>query len=51
MCVAQGPQRSDASEAQTRGPSVLSQTLYHWAPWNVKEASTTNRVDPDQTVL
>ena len=31
MCLAQGPQRSDASEAQTRDPSVLSQALYHWA--------------------
>ena len=25
----EGPQRSDASEARTRGPSVSSQTLYH----------------------
>ena len=25
MCLAQGPQRSDASEARTRGPSVSSQ--------------------------
>ena len=31
MCLAQRPQRSDAGEAQTRGPSVLSQALYHWA--------------------
>ena len=31
MCLAQGPQRSDAGEAQTRGPSVLSQVLYHRA--------------------
>ena len=31
MCLAQGPQRSDAGEAQTRGPSVSSQALYHWA--------------------
>ena len=31
MCLAQGPQRSDAGEAQTRGPSVLSQAFYHWA--------------------
>ena len=31
MCLAQGPQRSDASEARTRGPSVSSQALYHWA--------------------
>ena len=25
MCLAQGPQRSDAGEARTRGPSVSSQ--------------------------
>ena len=31
MCLAQGPQRSDAGEAWTRGPSVSSQALYHWA--------------------
>ena len=31
MCLAQGPQRSDAGEAQTRGPSVSSQAVYHWA--------------------
>ena len=31
MCLAQGPQRSDAGEAQTRGLSVSSQALYHWA--------------------
>ena len=31
MCLAQGPQRSDASEALTHGPSVSSQALYHWA--------------------
>ena len=30
MCLAQGPQRSDAGEARTRGPSVSSQALYHW---------------------
>ena len=29
MCLAQGPQRSDAGEAQTRGPSVSSPALYH----------------------
>ena len=27
MCLAQGQQRSDAGEAQTRGPSVSSQAL------------------------
>ena len=31
MCLAQGPQRSDAGEARTRGPSVSSQALYHRA--------------------
>ena len=31
MCLAQGPQCSDAGEARTRGPSVSSQALYHWA--------------------
>ena len=31
MCLAQGPQHSDASEAGTRGPSVSSQAFNHWA--------------------
>ena len=31
MCLAQGPQGSDAGEARTRSPLVLSQALYHWA--------------------
>ena len=31
MCFAQGPQRSDAGEARTSGPSVSSQALYRWA--------------------
>ena len=31
MCLAHGPQRSDAGEARTRGPSVSSQALYYWA--------------------
>ena len=31
MCLAQGPQRNDAGEARTRGPSASSQALYHWA--------------------
>ena len=31
MCLAQGPQRSDAGEARTRGTSVSSQALYHRA--------------------
>ena len=30
MCLTQRPQRIDASEARTRGPSVSSQALYHW---------------------
>ena len=30
-CLAQGPQRNDAGEARTRGPSVSSEGLYHWA--------------------
>ena len=31
MRLAQGPQRSDAGEARTHGPSVSSQALYHRA--------------------
>ena len=31
MCLAQEPQVSDAGESRTRGPSVSSQALYHWA--------------------
>ena len=31
MCLAHGPQCSDACEARTRGPSVSSQALCHWA--------------------
>ena len=31
MWFAQGPQRSDAREARTRGLSVSSQALYHRA--------------------
>ena len=31
MCLAQGPQHSDAGGARTRGPLVSSQALYHWA--------------------
>ena len=31
MCLAQGPQRSDAGEAWAHGPLVSSQALYHWA--------------------
>ena len=29
MCLAQGSQRSDASEARTHGPLVLSQALHN----------------------
>ena len=32
MCLAQGPQRSEASEAQTLSPLVLSQALYNCPP-------------------
>ena len=31
MCLAQGPQRSDAGEARTPDPSVSSQAFYHRA--------------------
>ena len=31
MCLAQEPKRSDAGEARTRGLSVSSQALCHWA--------------------
>ena len=31
MCLAQGQQHSDSGEARTRGLSVSSQALYHWA--------------------
>ena len=31
MCLAQGPQHSDAGEDRTRGPSFSSQALYHLA--------------------
>ena len=31
MCLAQGPQRSDACEARTPDPLVSSQALYYWA--------------------
>ena len=32
MCLAQGPQRSDAGEVRTRGPSVSSQALVTTEP-------------------
>ena len=31
MCLAKGPHLSNAGEARTRGPSVSSQALHHWA--------------------
>ena len=31
MCLAQGPQPSDAGEAKKRSLWVSSQVLYHWA--------------------
>ena len=31
--LCQGPQRSDASEARTRGLSVFSQALFHCTPY------------------
>ena len=31
MCLALGPQRSDAGKARTRSPLVSSQALYHLA--------------------
>ena len=31
MCLAQGQQHSDASEARTRNPLVSIQALYQWA--------------------
>ena len=40
MCLAQGPQRSDAGKTRTRGLSVSSQALYHWAtglPYHMTE--------------
>ena len=40
MFLAQRPQRIDAGEARTRGPSVSSQAFYHWAtalPASVQE--------------
>ena len=46
MCLAQGPQGSDAGEARTRGLSVSSQALYHWA-----NALPIQAVTYEQTVL
>ena len=44
MCLAQGPQCSDAGEARTRGPSVWSQA--HCAPICVKEVAASNACIP-----
>ena len=33
MCLAQGPQNSDAGEGRARSPSVLSQAPYNCAPF------------------
>ena len=30
MCLAQGPQQSDAGEARTQGPSVTSQDIFNF---------------------
>ena len=55
MFLAQGPQHSDAGEARTRGPSALSQALYHWATalpkkgWQISfNAYVKNEEDLDQ---
>ena len=47
MCLAQGPQRSDASEDRTRGPSVSSQALYNCIP--IKNSK--NNLDPGQATM
>ena len=58
MCLAQGPQRSDAGEARTRGPSVSSQALYHCAPYEThvstlltKSYNEQNNNDYEDTIL
>ena len=48
MCLAQGPKRSDAVEARTRGPSVSSQALYHCAPL-FEHDQDGNKEGPDET--
>ena len=45
MCLAQGPQRSDAGEARTRGPSVSSQALYHLATAPTIHVAFNNNLD------
>ena len=49
MCLAQGPQRSDAGETRTRYPSVSSQALYHWAT-ALPGFEWVNTKDTDETV-
>ena len=39
MCLAQGPQCSEAREAQTRGLSVSSQDLYHFPGGGAKKGA------------
>ena len=51
MCLAQGPQRSDAGEARTRGPSVSSQALYHWATALPKFACISSEYNPEVTLF
>ena len=50
MCLAQGPQRSDTCEARTRGLSVSSQALYHWAHRKSMEALCRNGKHMSNTV-
>ena len=49
MCHAQGPQRSDAGEARTRRPLVLSQALYLWATALPQGDDLSIYVEPEQT--
>ena len=44
MCLAQGPQRSDAGKARTRGPSVSSRALYYWWATALSNLSACNQV-------
>ena len=51
MCLAQGPQRSDADEARTRGPSVSSQALNHCAPTTKVQAGLYKYSDSPEPLL
>ena len=51
MCLAQGPQRSNAGEARTRGPSVLSQALYHWATALLYKAAMQKTIDKEKLTI